>query len=95
MSRTNALGLPFACAVRCLARFVDLRDKAEAVRQAELARFRNRLDVLGEQERATVEALTKGIVAKLLHEPTVKLKAAATDPAAARLTDALRTLFDL
>src|SRR2546429_8671288 len=51
-----------------------LREQAEGVRSAELARLASRLSGLDETQRAAVEALTKGIVAKLLHEPTVRLK---------------------
>ena len=46
-------------------------------------------------QRAAVEALTKGLVAKLLHEPTVRLKDAAGTPKGERLAEALRDLFDL
>jgi glutamyl-tRNA reductase len=42
-----------------------------------------------------VEALTRGIVAKLLHEPTVRLKDAAGTAKGDRLADTLRDLFDL
>ena len=62
---------------------------------AELDRYRSRLDRLDAREREAVEALTKGIVAKLLHEPTVRLKDAAGTPQGDRLADALRDLFDL
>jgi glutamyl-tRNA reductase len=72
-----------------------LHEHAEQVRQAELQRFRARLDSLDERQRAAVEALTRGIVAKLLHEPTVHLKDAAGTPRGERLSDALRSLFDL
>ena len=74
---------------------VDLRARAEAIRAAELERFRTRFESLDEREREAVDAVTKAIVAKLLHEPTVRLKAAAGDASAARLADALRALFDL
>jgi glutamyl-tRNA reductase len=73
----------------------SLRAQAEAVRQAELERFQARLQSLDPRQREAVEALTKGIVAKLLHEPTVRLKDAAGTPTGERLADALRSLFDL
>jgi glutamyl-tRNA reductase len=73
----------------------DLRDTAEATRQRELARYRARLADLDPRQRDAVEALTRGIVAKLLHEPTVQLKAAAGSQQGERLAEALRTLFDL
>jgi glutamyl-tRNA reductase len=72
-----------------------LRARAEDVRVGELQRFRSRLSGLDPKERETVEALTKGILGKLLHEPTVQLKESAGSPRAERLADALRALFDL
>jgi glutamyl-tRNA reductase len=72
-----------------------LRSQAEAVRLAELERAAARLSELDETQRAAVEALTKGIVAKLLHEPTVRIKDAAGTAKGDRLSDALRDLFDL
>jgi glutamyl-tRNA reductase len=72
-----------------------LHARAEDIRTAELARFRARLNGLDERQREAVEALTKGVVAKLLHEPTVRLKDAAGTPRGERLADSLRTLFDL
>jgi glutamyl-tRNA reductase len=72
-----------------------LRQRADDIRLAEFDRFRARLADLDESQRDAIDALTKGIVAKLLHEPTVQLKANAGDPAGLRLTEALRTLFDL
>ncbi len=45
----------------------------EAVR-AELARYANRLSELSPDERDAVEALARGIAAKLLHDPIVGLK---------------------
>jgi glutamyl-tRNA reductase len=73
----------------------DLRSRAESVRTAELDRFAARLADLDPKERVAVEALTRGIVNKLLHEPTVRLKESPGTPKADRLADALRTLFGL
>jgi glutamyl-tRNA reductase len=72
-----------------------LREHAEDVRAAEIDRVESRLSGLDDTQRAAVEALTKGIVAKLLHEPTVRLKDAAGTAKGDRLSDALRDLFDL
>lgn len=74
---------------------VALRERAEAVRLAELERHRSRLGVLDQRQRDAVEALTRGMVAKLLHEPTVRLKVAAASPQGESLGEALRALFDL
>jgi glutamyl-tRNA reductase len=72
-----------------------LRNQAEAVRQAELDRHRSRLAGLDARQQEAVESLTRAIVAKLLHEPTVRLKGAAGSPRSERLSGALRELFDL
>ena len=51
-----------------------LRRQAEAIRQRELERALRRLGDLGTDQRDVVEALTRSLVAKLLHDPTVALK---------------------
>lgn len=72
-----------------------LRARAEDVRAAELARFEAKLGALDERQREAVEALTKGLVAKLLHVPTIRLKDTAGSATGERLADATRQLFDL
>ena len=72
-----------------------LRGWADDVRTAELARFEAKLGGLDDRQREAVEALTKGLVAKLLHEPTVTLKDTAGSATGERLADATRQLFDL
>ena len=58
-------------------------------------RFASRLSSLDATQRAAVEALTKGIVAKLLHQPSVRLKDDAGTPQGERNAAAVRDLFDL
>jgi glutamyl-tRNA reductase len=72
-----------------------LHARAEELRQAELERFRSRLGTLDPRQRAAVEALTKGLMAKVVHEPSVKLKEAAGTPMGERLGEALRHLYDI
>ncbi len=72
-----------------------LHEKGEQVRQDELDRFRARLSGLDARQQAAVEALTKGIVAKLLHDPTVRLKDSAASPRGERLSTALQELFGI
>jgi glutamyl-tRNA reductase len=73
----------------------QLRDRAEEVREAELARARRRLGTLTPEQMEAVDALTRQLVAKLLHEPTVRLKADAGTASGERNAAALRDLFDL
>lgn len=72
-----------------------LHDEAEEIRLAEIDRLRARLGDLDERQLEALDALTKGIVAKLLHQPTVRLKDAAGTPRGERLAEALRDLFEL
>ncbi|MGZ4678451.1 MAG: glutamyl-tRNA reductase [Acidimicrobiia bacterium] len=73
----------------------NLRSRAEELRTGELDRFRAKLDALDPDDRNTVEALTQGIVNKLLHEPTVRLKEAAGTGRGELYSDALAFLFDI
>jgi glutamyl-tRNA reductase len=74
---------------------VALRERAEAVRRVEVERFRRRLDDLDPDQAELVDAVTKGLVSKLLHQPTVVLKDAAGSPRGDRLVAALRELFEI
>lgn len=72
-----------------------LRARAEAVRASELGRFRARLEGLDPTARQAVEALTRGIVNKLLHDPTVRVKNAAGTARGELYADALAELFGI
>jgi glutamyl-tRNA reductase len=72
-----------------------LRARGEELRRAELERFRSRLEGLDPKTAEAVEALTKGIVAKLLHDPTVRVKESAGSGRGQLYADALTALFDL
>ncbi len=74
---------------------VALRERAEEVRQAELERFRTKLDGLDAAQLEAVEGLTRGIISKLVHEPSVVLKDAAGSSRGDRLVASLRELFAL
>ncbi|MFM7044839.1 MAG: hypothetical protein ACKOYG_04725 [Ilumatobacteraceae bacterium] len=55
----------------------------------------SRLSSLDEREREAVDALTRGIIAKLLHRVSVGLKDDAGTPRGERNAAAVRDLFDL
>jgi glutamyl-tRNA reductase len=85
-----------ALAARSVAPLVSaLRSRAEEIRQLELERQRSRLAGLDPEQAAAVDHLTRAIVAKLLHEPTVNLKAAAGTTDGDTLAATLQALFDL
>lgn len=72
-----------------------LRDRAEELRRSEVDRFRNRLDGLDQAQLDAVEALTRRIIGKLLHEPSIALKDAVGTPRGDRLVASVRELFAL
>ncbi len=73
----------------------ELRDRLEAVRQAELERALRRLPGLGPEERRQIEHFSHALVNKLLHQPTIALKQAAEAGRGAGLLEALKRLFGL
>jgi glutamyl-tRNA reductase len=73
----------------------SLRERAEAIRRAELERAEHRLGSLSPSQRRAVESLTAQIVNKLLHQPTVRMKEAAAAADGVLYADAVRHLFDL
>jgi glutamyl-tRNA reductase len=73
----------------------SLRERAEEIRRAELARIAAGWEGLSDEDRARLEALTRGIVNKLLHEPTVRVRAAAETGDALQHVESLRHLFGL
>ncbi len=73
----------------------QLRERAETLRQAELTRARRKLGELTPEQAEAVDALTRQLVAKLLHEPSVRLKADAGTSRGERNAAAVRDLFDL
>jgi glutamyl-tRNA reductase len=74
---------------------VSLQDHLETIRQAEIDRVRGRLGALSPDQEMAVEALTRGIVNKIMHTPISTLKTAARDPEATTVIDLVRRLFNL
>ena len=73
----------------------QLHEHAETIRLAELDRYASRLSSLEPAQRAAVEAVTRGIIAKLLHTPSVRLKEDVGTPSGERNAAAVHDLFDL
>jgi glutamyl-tRNA reductase len=72
-----------------------LRDHADALREAELERAIRQMTGLTSAQRRVIEAMSRRIVNKLLHAPTVRLKAAARGRDGNEYANALRELFEL
>ena len=72
-----------------------LHARAERVRQRELARAAARLSGLDPAQRGAVDAITRGLVNKLLHDPIVRGKALAAGANGEMYAGILRQLYAL
>jgi glutamyl-tRNA reductase len=72
-----------------------LRERAEALRDAELQRALRRLGDISPEERTVIESLTHSLVNKLLHTPTRRLRDAAAQGDGQRYAAMVSELFNL
>jgi glutamyl-tRNA reductase len=74
----------------------SLRAKIEAIREQELEKALSRLgSEFGEKHQEVIEALTRGIVNKILHDPMVQLRSQQDLEARRRAMQSLQLLFNL
>ncbi|MCY7392251.1 MAG: glutamyl-tRNA reductase [Leptolyngbyaceae cyanobacterium CAN_BIN12] len=74
----------------------SLRDKVEAIRAQELEKALSRLGTeFAEKHQEIIEALTRGIVNKILHDPMVQLRAQQDIEARQQAMQTLSVLFNL
>lgn len=74
----------------------SLRSKVETIREQELEKALSRLgSEFAEKHQEVIEALTRGIVNKILHDPMVQLRAQRDIEARKRAMQTLHVLFDL
>ncbi len=72
---------------------IALGRKLEQIRSAELRRYRKKLGALEPFQREAVEALTQGILNKILDGPVCELKAHAGAPEQQGLSHLVRRIF--
>jgi len=72
-----------------------LRGHAESLRQMELEKAFRRMQHLSDDDRQAIEVLTKQLLNKVLHEPTVRLREAAGNGKGPGVVEAARYLFQL
>jgi glutamyl-tRNA reductase len=73
-----------------------LRDKMEAIRAQELEKALSRLGAeFAERHQDVIEALTKGIVNKIMHDPMIQLRAQEDIDTRKRAVQTLQVLFNL
>jgi glutamyl-tRNA reductase len=74
----------------------SLRDKIETIREQELEKALSRLgSEFADKHQEVIEALTRGIVNKILHDPMVQLRAQQDIETRRRAMQSLQMLFNL
>jgi glutamyl-tRNA reductase len=74
---------------------LSLQEQCETIRQAEMDRIRGKLGKLTPEQESAIDAMTRGIVNKLLHTPITTLKSSAVEPEAATIHEIIRRIFNL
>ncbi len=74
---------------------LSLQEYCETIRQAEIDRVRGKMGALSPEQEAAVEAMTRGIINKLLHTPITTLKSTAAEPEASTIHEIIRRIFNL
>ena len=77
------------------ATIVLLQQRFEAVRRAAIQHVRGRLGNLSPEQENAVDALTRGIIERVLQAPIANLKNAAAGDQSALVLKTLRTIFKL
>jgi len=72
---------------------IALARRLEQIRSAELASYRRKLSALEPAQHRAVEALTRGILNRILHSPVCELKAHAGAPEQHLLAQLVRRMF--
>jgi glutamyl-tRNA reductase len=74
---------------------VALEERLNRIRASEMERYQGRLATLSPEQRQAVDALTRGIMNKILHGPITELKSGAGEPENAALVRLIHRIFDL
>jgi glutamyl-tRNA reductase len=74
---------------------VALEDRLNHIRASEMERYQGRLASMTPEQRQAVDALTRGIMNKILHGPITELKSGAGEPENAALVRLIHKIFGL
>ena len=74
---------------------VSLQARLEEIRRQEVERLRLKLGPLSAEQEQALEALTRGIINKVLHDPMTQLKSLAQEPDGLKIVEIVRRMFNL
>jgi glutamyl-tRNA reductase len=72
---------------------IAIEDRLNRIRESEIERHRGKLTALTPEQREAVEAVTRGIVNKILHGPITEIKNGAGEPEHGHLVKLVRRMF--
>jgi glutamyl-tRNA reductase len=79
--------------LRAVPVLTEVRAAAEQMREREVAQLLRRMNHLSPADRESIEQLSRSLMQKFLHEPSVRLRAAAANGHGLGVVDAARYLF--
>ena len=95
LAEERARFLDYLATLDLLPLIIELRQQVNAIRQAELDKAIRRMTDLPPEAEQRIDALTKSIVQKILHNPTIRLREVAGSSDARDYADITRRLFGL
>ena len=72
-----------------------MRNQANVIRQAEIEKTVRRMPEISPEVHSHIDTLTRSIVQKILHSPTIRLREEAHGPNATDYAEITRSLFGL
>jgi glutamyl-tRNA reductase len=73
----------------------EFRARMDGLRDREVTHLMRRLDHLSAADRDTIEHFSRALMNKFMHDPSVRLRAAAANGGGLGIVDAVRYLFAL
>jgi glutamyl-tRNA reductase len=95
LTQESASFLAYLATLDVVPLIVKMRQRADSIRQTELEKTIRRIPDLPPGTQQHIDALTKSIVNKILHQPTARLREEANGPNAVDYADITRGLFGL
>lgn len=95
LAEEHARFVEYMATLDLLPLIIELRKRVDAIREAEVDRAIRRMPDLTPEDEQRIDAMTKIIVQKILHNPTIRLREVAGSSHADDYADITRGLFGL
>jgi glutamyl-tRNA reductase len=95
LAEERALFMEYLKTLDIVPLIIELRQQINDIRQSELDKAIRRMPDLPPEAQQSIDSLTRSIVQKILHNPTIRLREVAGSPHASEYADITRGLFGL